>query len=107
MRASSQNLVLLRRSTRNEIDAAVSDWRQRRLASDRVRFVPSGLLVAASQVLRLWLGGGKLSTLGIAGLVWSVTPRTLKLVAAGFAAAGLIVLAGALAALTLLAIQLT
>ena len=44
--------------------------------------------------------------LGLAGLVWAYTPRTLKIVAAGLALAATIVLVGALAAITLLALQL-
>ena len=50
---------------------------------------------------------GRISKLGIAGLVWSVAPRGLKIAAAGFAATATIVLVGAVAAITLLALQLT
>jgi hypothetical protein len=71
-----------------------------------VRFVPAGWLVAALGVARLVVSKGKYGKLGIAALVWAVTPRKLKLFAAGFVAAALIVVMGALAAIVLLAMQL-
>jgi hypothetical protein len=72
-----------------------------------VRFVPAGWLVTAFGASRLVLGHGKFGKLGIATLLWSLTPRKVKLVAAGFAAAALIVVLGALAAIALLALQLS
>jgi hypothetical protein len=57
-------------------------------------------------ILGLLLKGGKISKLGIAGLVWSFTPRALKIAAAGLVLAATIVLVGAIAAITLLALQL-
>ncbi len=72
-----------------------------------VRFVPAGWLVAALGVSRLLLRGGRLGKLGIAGLVWSVAPRKLKLVAFGFVLGAVVVLAGAMAAIALLAIELS
>jgi hypothetical protein len=72
-----------------------------------VRFVPAGWLVAALGVSRLLLRGGKLGKLGIAGLVWTVAPRKLKLVAFGFVLAALVMIAGAMAAIALLAIELS
>ena len=71
------------------------------------RFVPAGWLVAALGAARIWLRGGSLGTLGIAGLVWSVTPRPLKLAAVFLVTAATIVLVGALAAIVLLAMQLS
>jgi hypothetical protein len=56
-------------------------------------------------ITRLLFKGGKLSKLGLAGLVWSFTPRTLKIVAAGVVMAATIVLLGAIAAIALLALQ--
>jgi len=50
---------------------------------------------------------GRISKLGIAGLVWAFTPRSLKRAAAGLAVGVSIVLLGAIAAITLLALQLT
>ena len=45
--------------------------------------------------------------LGAAGLVWSLAPRKLKLLAGGFAGVTLLVMAGEVVALALLAIQLS
>ena len=71
-----------------------------------VRFVPAGWLVAVLGAARFALSRGKFGKLGIAALLWSVTPRKLKLIAAGVVAAGLIVVLGSLAAIVLLALQL-
>ena len=72
-----------------------------------VRFVPAGWLIAALGASRVVLRHGKLGKVGIATLLWSLTPRKVKLVAAGFLAAALIVVLGALAAIALLALQLS
>jgi hypothetical protein len=72
-----------------------------------VRFVPAGWLVAAVGVSRVLLRGGKLGKLGLAGFVWAVLPRKLKLAAWGLVLGAAIVLLGSLAALVLLAMQLT
>jgi hypothetical protein len=71
-----------------------------------IRFVPARWLVAALGVARFVVSRGKFGKLGIAALLWAVTPRKLKLFAAGFVTAGLIVVLGALAAIVLLAMQL-
>jgi hypothetical protein len=76
------------------------------LQRDEVRFVPAGWLVAGLGVARFVLSRGKFGKLGIAALLWAVTPRKLKLIAAGFAAAALVVVLGSLAAIVLLAMQL-
>ena len=75
-------------------------------AGDDVRFVPAGWLVAAIGVARFVVSKGKYGKLGIAALLWAVTPRKLKLFAAGLVAAALVVVMGALAAIVLLAMQL-
>jgi len=72
-----------------------------------VRFVPAGWLIAALGASRVVLRHGKLGKVGIATFLWSLTPRKVKLVAAGFLAAALIVVLGALAAIALLALQLS
>ena len=69
-------------------------------------FVPARWLVVAFAVARLVLRRGKLGKLGIVGLAWSVAPRRLRLVAAGLAAAGAIVLLAAMAALALFFLQI-
>jgi hypothetical protein len=53
------------------------------------------------------LRGGKVARLGVVGLVWSFTPRPVKIAVAGAAAASAIVVLGSLAAITLLILQLT
>jgi hypothetical protein len=73
-----------------------------------IRFVPARwILVLAAVVARLLLKGGTLGKFGIVGLVWAFAPRKLKVAAAGFAAAAMIVLVGAIAAITLLTLQLS
>jgi len=70
-----------------------------------VRFVPARWLTVLLAIARLLFNGRKVSKLGLAGLVWSFTPRTLKIVAAGVALAATIVLLGAIAAIALLVLQ--
>jgi hypothetical protein len=71
-----------------------------------VSFVPAGWLVRTLAVARFVASRGKFGKLGIAALLWAVTPRKLKLVAAGIVAAALVVVLGSLAAIVLLAMQL-
>ena len=71
-----------------------------------VRFVPARWLTVLLAIARLLLKGRKVSKLGLAGLVWSYTPKTLKIIAAALALAATIMLLGAIAAITLLALQL-
>jgi hypothetical protein len=72
-----------------------------------VRFVPARWLVMGLGVTRLLLRKGKFGKLGLAALVWSVLPRTLKITAAAVAFGGFVVLMGAVAAIALLALQLS
>jgi hypothetical protein len=73
-----------------------------------IRFVPARwILVLAAVAARLLLKGGTLGKFGIVGLVWAFAPRKLKFAAAGFAGAAMIALAGAVAAIALLALQLS
>jgi hypothetical protein len=72
-----------------------------------VQCIPARWLVLAFAVVESLLSRGRIGKLGIAGLVWAVTPRSLKLAAAGLAVGVSIVLLGAIAAITLLALQLT
>ena len=73
-----------------------------------------GLLKRRSNARWHWIGRpgkgyfsrGKFGKLGIAALLWAVTPRKLKLIAAGFVAAAMLVVLGSLAAIVLLAMQL-
>jgi hypothetical protein len=52
------------------------------------------------------LSGGRVAKLSLVGLVWSVTPRPVRFAAAGLAVTWMIVVAGALAAIILLALQI-
>jgi len=72
-----------------------------------VQFIPARWLVLAFAVVESLFSRGRISKLGIASLVWAVTPRGVKLAAAGLAVGVSIVLLGAIAAITLLALQLT
>lgn len=72
-----------------------------------IRFLPARWILVLAAVARLLLKGGKLGKFGVAGLVWSFAPRKLKFAAGGLAAAAMIVLVGAVAAITLLALQLS
>jgi hypothetical protein len=72
-----------------------------------VQFVPARWLVLALSVVEALFGRGRMTKVGIASLVWSFTPRSLKIVAAGFALAATVVFVGAIAAIALLALQLT
>jgi hypothetical protein len=73
---------------------------------EEVRFEPARWLVWLVALASLLFGGRRLGKPGVAGLVWSFAPRTLKIAAVGFALAAAVVLAGAIAAITLLALQL-
>jgi hypothetical protein len=75
--------------------------------TDEVRFVPAGWIVALLGVARLVVRRGKFGKLGIAALLWSVAPRKLRLVLYGIVGAALVVVLGALAAIALLALQLS
>jgi hypothetical protein len=72
-----------------------------------IRFVPARWLVLVLGIARTVLAGGKLGKLGLAGLIWSVTPGALKVAAVGAFVAATIVVAGALAAIALLALQIS
>lgn len=88
-------------------DCDMSGSLQTRADSPDVRFVPAGWLVGALGVARFVVSRGKFGKLGIAALLWAVTPRKLKLFAAGLVAAWLLVVLGSLAAIVLLAMQLS
>jgi hypothetical protein len=72
----------------------------------RFEFVPATWLVLALTIARRALVGGGVAKIGIAGLVWSVAPRKLKMVAIGMAVWAAVLALGALAAIVLLALQL-
>ena len=72
-----------------------------------IRFVPARWLVLLLTAAGVLLRGGSVAKLGVAGLVWSFTPRPLKIAVAGAAAASAIVVLGSLAAITLLILQIS
>jgi len=72
-----------------------------------IRFAPAPWLLLLLGIARAVLTGVKIGKLGIAGLVWSFAPRAVKIAAAGAAVGALIVVAGALAAIALLVLQLS
>ena len=78
-----------------------------RRQSGGTRFVPAPWLLVAFGIARAVLKGGVVPKLGIATLVWSVTPRKLKLVAAGMVLWSAILALGALAAIALLLLQIS
>jgi hypothetical protein len=69
--------------------------------------VPARWLVVAFAIARLLLTKGAFAKIGVVGLLWSLAPRKLKFVTAGVAAAWAIMIAGSLAAIALLALQLS
>jgi hypothetical protein len=76
-------------------------------APDAIWFVPARWLVVAFAIARLLLTKGAFAKIGVVGLLWSLAPRKLKFVTAGVAAAWAIMIAGSLAAIALLALQLS
>src|SRR5438093_1358363 len=81
--------------------------RERTGAAYEIRFVPARWLVLLVGIAWTVLTGGKIGKLGLVGLVWSVTPKPVKVAAAGVVVTWMIVVAGALAAITLLALQIS
>ena len=69
--------------------------------------MPARWLVLALSILWALFSPGGISKVSIASLAWSLTPRSVKIAAAGFALASAVVLFGAVAAIALLALQLT
>lgn len=76
-------------------------------ARDVIWFVPARWLVMALAIVRLLLTRGAFAKVGVAGLLWSIAPRKLRVVAGGLVAAAMIMVAGSLAAIALLALQLS
>jgi hypothetical protein len=81
--------------------------RSRRREVDELRFVPARWLVFLLAIARAMSKGRKFTKFGLLVLIWSFTPRALRIATAGVAAAAAIVVIGALAAIALLALQLS
>jgi hypothetical protein len=81
--------------------------RERTGAAYETRFVPARWLTLLVGIAWTLFTRGKIAKLGLVGLVWSVTPKPVKIAAAGVVVTWVVVVAGALAAITLLALQVT
>ena len=81
--------------------------RERAGAGYEIRFVPARWLVLLLGIAGTLLTGGKIGKLGLVGLVWSITPRPLKVAAAGVVVTWMILVVGALAAIMLLVLQVS
>lgn len=81
--------------------------RERTGSGYEIRFVPARWLVLLVGIAWTLFTRGKIAKLGLVGLVWSVTPKPVKVAAAGVVVMWVVVVAGALAAITLLALQIT
>jgi len=90
-----------------DADGAVTSRQTRPGDFANVRFVPARWLALALAILGELFSKGRISKFGMTALVWSFTPRRLKIAAAGFAIGAMIVFVGAIAAIALLALQLT
>ena len=80
--------------------------RERTGSAYEIRFVPARWLVLLLGITWTVLGGGKIARLGLASLLWSATPKPVKVVAAAVVVTWMVVIVGALAAITLLALQI-
>ena len=103
------SLLDTRRSQSLEIRTPVSrraGGRRPSGAGDVVWFVPARWLVVALAIAKLILTKGAFGKAAVAGLLWSLAPRKLRIVTAGLFAAATVVIAGSLAAIALLALQL-
>ena len=99
---------------RHRVPPAIPDAAKHRTTHDaragqwgEVQFVPARWLVLLLSVVWAVFSPGPISKVGITSLVWSFAPRSVKIAAGGLAAAAMVVLLGAIAAIALLALQLT
>ena len=101
-------LPVYRRGARREAREMAIRWEDRLRAAELARFDSSlvGRLLRPLGISRIWLLRTRLTTGRLLILGWSFVPPKVKLVAAGVAAAWLVVLAGALAAAVLVLDQL-
>jgi hypothetical protein len=104
---SQMESSLDRRRSQVPVPQAPLGRRRHSGAPDAIWFVPARWLVVAFAIARLLLTKGAFAKIGVVGLLWSLAPRKLKVVTAGLAAAWAIVIAGSLAAIALLALQLS
>jgi hypothetical protein len=90
-----QTLPLYRRSARREAEEMAVRWHARLRAAEDARFESSllGRLLNALGISGLWLRRVRLTKRGLLLFAWAFVPRKMKLIAAGLAAAWLVLLA--------------
>ena len=88
-----------------DLSAQTSD-REGRLEDGWIEFRPARWLVATIALLWLWLVRPQFGKRELVVSAWGFTPRRLKLITGGVAAVALIVLAGSIAALVLVLVQM-
>ena len=98
-RRRRQSLPLYKRSARREADVMIARWQERVRAAERARFDSTllGWIVG-----KVWPGRVMLDRRTVVGFAWRRTPHGLRLAAGSFVAVGLLMVAGAVAALVLL-----
>ena len=77
-----------------------------RLGDEWIEFRPARWVVATVALLWLWLVRPQFGKRELVVSAWRFTPRRLKLIAGGVAAVAFVVLAGSVAALVLMLVQL-
>jgi hypothetical protein len=104
-----RNLPLYRRAARREAKEMTIRWQETVRAAEQAEFeaTPLGRLLAALGISGLWLQRARLAKNAALWLTWTVVVRKLKLIAAGVAAAGLILVFAVVAALVVVIAQLT
>jgi uncharacterized membrane protein YecN with MAPEG domain len=81
--------------------------RKRTGSAYETQFVPARWLVLLLGIAWTVLTGGKVAKLSLVGLLWSVTPKPIRVAAAGVVVTWMILVVGALAAITLLVLQIS
>jgi hypothetical protein len=103
-----KNLPLYRRAARREAKEMTIRWQETVRAAEQAEFeaTPVGRLLAALGISSLWLQRARLAQKAAVWLTWTLVVRKLKLVAAGVAAVGLLLVLAVVAALVVVIAQL-
>jgi hypothetical protein len=104
-----RNLPLYRRAARREAKEMTIRWQETVRAAEQAEFeaTPVGRLLAALGISSLWLQRARLAQKVAVWLAWTLVVRKLKLVAAGVATVGLLLVLAVVAALVVVIAQLT
>jgi hypothetical protein len=104
-----RNLPLYRRAARREAKEMTIRWQETVRAAEQAEFeaTPVGRLLAALGISSLWLQRARLAQKVAVWLAWTLVVRKLKLVAAGVATVGLLLVLAVVAALVVVLAQLT